>query len=746
MPAASVPMYAPSSVAQQLSQVPHQTSPSNSSNPRPSPPMASMPRHHATLQSGELGVAPSISQYPQGHNTYNTHYTQTVGRSQIATLTRYQQDDNYQMTPELLEEIERADQQSQTHTSSPAFSIHPHLESTTPSRDQNLERFRAGDRASPKELESRRPRDPVPARESPVARQPHSPSTFVQAPISQPDRNASDSATRSSPMGGGSSGDTYTPYITRDRRATVNSLNSEPRAQYSHSTHTPPLQAVGRSSADRSLPVQEEPEDDPHPTVKDDPWNGIEQLDSRHPTSSPIPSSDTHPEGNSHRPKIHHSTSPSLDNHSDDEGVKTPRSPSVGLPERNMQPATSGIRMHPRTAGRTGSMDQVGLRGIAETIRQTSPQNGVPNPSHSSNAQRSSQLSELRKLSVDANVSLPYYASESSPYSRPYSNNQFLTEEYYGHDPSTSFYHDPQYDHRTRPEAPVPPTPHSHTAASSPSPFPPAYSRNVRNITDPRPTHAGSPYPAPYDHIRRNINISRNTIFDPNDPNFDMIREQVANQWQTFAQNTHALGGMSDSTFSPSATPFQGNFSAWAHLHARRTINGAFGIRSLQSSPGLEPPDRGEVPSAAPSHVFRSKKKTNRASRLSTEISRKTPPRVQSTQPRETSPEPSTSGEETAGEENYAGQNTNQRSWGNGSLAGQVVEDDGDGDWIDEDEEPDEDDLLELEYHPLYIKNVAKRRRRWTMGWENLLEAVGYIYFLLYHDDGVDQKVVPRIG
>jgi len=225
-----------------------------------------------------------------------------------------------------------------------------------------------------------------------------------------------------------------------------------------------------------------------------------------------------------------------------------------------------------------------------------------------------------------------------------------------------------------------------------------------------------------------------------------MIREQVANQWQTFAQNTHALGGMSDSTFSPSATPFQGNFSAWAHLHARRTINGAFGIRSLQSSPGLEPPDRGEAPSAAPSHVFRSKKKTNRASGLSTEISRKTPPRVQSTQPRETSPEPSTSGEETAGEENYAGHNTNRRSWGNGSLAGQVVEDDGDGDWIDEDEEPDEDDLLELEYHPLYIKNVAKRRRRWTMGWENLLEAVGVIYFLLYHDDGVDQEVVPHIG
>jgi len=202
---------------------------------------------------------------------------------------------------------------------------------------------------------------------------------------------------------------------------------------------------------------------------------------------------------------------------------------------------------------------------------------------------------------------------------------------------------------------------------------------------------------------------------------------------------------MSDSTFSPSATPFQGNFSAWAHLHARRTINGAFGIRSLQSSPGLEPLDRRDAPSTAPSHVFRSRKKTNRASGLSIEVSRKTPPRVQSTQPRDTSPEPSTSGEETAGEENYAGSNTNRRSWENGSLAGQVVEDDGDGDWIDEDEEPDEDDLLELEYHPLYIKNVTKRRRRWEMGWENLIEAVGVTCFMLCQEDGIEQEIVPHI-
>ncbi|KAJ3565693.1 hypothetical protein NP233_g7470 [Leucocoprinus birnbaumii] len=732
--------YASSPTTQQLNQAPAQASPTGSNNSRPSPPTAPIARHHATppqasSSPGELGVPPSISQFSQNINGYNhnAHYSHTIGRSQAAALTRYQHfDESYQMTPELLEEIERADlEQSQTHSNSPAFTSYPRNASTTPPRDHNIERLRAADRASPQDLDSRRQREPVSARESPVARQPHSPSTFTPAQPSLPDRTVSDSPARSSPLGGGSSGDTYTPYMTRDppshRRATVNSLNSEPRTQYSQPTHTPPLQSVGRPP-DRSLPVQEEPEDDPHPPIKDaDPWQGLEHLENRHQISSPISSSDTYPEGNVNRSITHHPSALQTEDYSDDdidEGAKTPRSPSVGLPDRHAQPMTSGTRVPVRPTGRVSSMDHVGLRSITEAIHQPAAQNGVPGPSHSPNVHRFGP--QLRRLNVDPNASYQsaqYYASESSPYSGY--PGQFIPEEYYGYDASTPYYQDFQYDNRPRPDAPIPPTPHSQTAAPSPSPFP--HARNGRNFADPRPIHAGSPYPAPFEHVRRNVNISRNarhSMFDPNDPSFDMniIRDQVAGQWQTFAQNTHALGNMSDSTFSPSATPFPGNFGAWANLHARRTLNRAFDIRSLQSSPGLEPPDRGEAPSVAPSYVFRSKKKPTRASGLSTEIAPRPPPRVQSTQPRDTSPEPSTSGEETAGEDTYTTTNPNRNSWGNGT-ANHVVDEDGDADWVDEDEEPDEDDLLELEYHPLYVKNVARRRKKWDVGWESLLDA-----------------------
>jgi hypothetical protein len=143
----------------------------------------------------------------------------------------------------------------------------------------------------------------------------------------------------------------------------------------------------------------------------------------------------------------------------------------------------------------------------------------------------------------------------------------------------------------------------------------------------------------------------------------------------------------------------------------------------MQSTPGL---DRGDAPSVPPSSVFRTKKNQQPASKLSAEVPKPAlPPRVQSTQPRDTSPEPSTSGEETAGEDTYSVADPNRNSWGNGPLPqDRIVEDDGDGVWVDEDEEPDEEDLLELEYHPAYIKNVTKRRRRWEIGWEGFLEAV----------------------
>jgi hypothetical protein len=49
-------------------------------------------------------------------------------------------------------------------------------------------------------------------------------------------------------------------------------------------------------------------------------------------------------------------------------------------------------------------------------------------------------------------------------------------------------------------------------------------------------------------------------------------------------------------------------------------------------------------------------------------------------------------------------------------------------DWIDEQEECNEDDLLELEYHPNYISNTEKPRRKWEMGWEALVQAASFFF------------------
>ena len=50
-----------------------------------------------------------------------------------------------------------------------------------------------------------------------------------------------------------------------------------------------------------------------------------------------------------------------------------------------------------------------------------------------------------------------------------------------------------------------------------------------------------------------------------------------------------------------------------------------------------------------------------------------------------------------------------------------------DGEWIDEDEEDEEEDLLHMEYHPTFINSVTKRRRRWETRWDALTQIVSFI-------------------
>jgi hypothetical protein len=155
---------------------------------------------------------------------------------------------------------------------------------------------------------------------------------------------------------------------------------------------------------------------------------------------------------------------------------------------------------------------------------------------------------------------------------------------------------------------------------------------------------------------------------------------------------------------------------------------------SMHSSPSHQP-----VPLPIPPH-FGAKKKEKGLNGKKKSFSRKPPPRVQSTQPRDTSPELSSSGEETAGDERANPTPDNALATTNGlsvpilvtEIPIEIIDMEDDVEWVDEDEEDDYDDLIDLEYHPSFIKNVSKRRRKWEVGWENLIQAVSNLKYLLF--------------
>ena len=145
--------------------------------------------------------------------------------------------------------------------------------------------------------------------------------------------------------------------------------------------------------------------------------------------------------------------------------------------------------------------------------------------------------------------------------------------------------------------------------------------------------------------------------------------------------------------------------------------------------------------------------------RGSRELVKNLPPRGESTEPMETSPEPSDGEErdeiefedeildaagrlETAGSDNVSTERERERSdvraesavgasvaggggekeKGEGAGEGEGGGDE-EGEWIDEEDDTD-DDLLHLEYHPSYVLNSEKRRKRWDAKWDALVKAV----------------------
>ncbi|VDC06131.1 unnamed protein product [Peniophora sp. CBMAI 1063] len=309
-------------------------------------------------------------------------------------------------------------------------------------------------------------------------------------------------------------------------------------------------------------------------------------------------------------------------------------------------------------------------------------------------------------------------------------------------------YYDPMaayYQSMMRPPYPLPPTPQMQPAIPQPLRYPaaptfpshlpspsPALSGSViLPPYSPVPGPVGSPYPFPFGHIRRGqvahqppAPPSQSDMGRAYDPG--VIREQLARQMQAYALNTAAAPAPSESTLSPRSTPFPGPaYNPWLYLQTSRAYappRPSTAAMSMRSSPSHEPLPLPTFPAATrarPGHKHRLRENARPHPNP--------PPRVESTQPRETSPELS-SGEETAGPDRYSVDGD-----GDGFLSGSstwMAPEDAPGaddaprwPWVDEEPDMDGDDLLDLEFHPEYVANPEKRQKRIDGRWDALLRA-----------------------
>ncbi|KAH9962452.1 hypothetical protein BC827DRAFT_1267057 [Russula dissimulans] len=570
-------------------------------------------------------------------------------------------------------------------------------------------------------------------------------------------------------------------------------LRSTPPSVAKLATQSPTGPSVKARTPDKSLPVQEEPEEgdayEQHGEQEQerDRWTPggseygrhahrheqeVRDLERpHHATSSPTPSSDILPEGFDPRYDARHERSGRENSgqnqrknsdeaaqkrdgdeeedmqhsgrtQSQDEESYTPRSPSVALPsERNLgtrdSPGHSQQRLHsqqsqpqpPRIRSRNGAMDGLGLRSFdTASFEDTLDQLKSSLPELNRRAFAAPQIHSPRQVNSPHQIHSPSHEEH----------------EHFLDDPVAAYYHgfphgfpqSPMATH-SRPGAPIPPTPHSHTAAPSPSPLISGMDRanGVKPILPPYSPvpPVGSPYPYPFGHIRRGppYSGSYNGTMDLSQMDPNVVREQMALQMQIYALNN---GGMaSDSTLSPSSTPYPGpQYNPWAFLQTSHVFGGGRrggipdAMASMRSSPSHQPV------SLPPHHIRPSRglRSHERSQDLRHRAKIRPPPRVASTQPRDTSPELS-SGEETAGESKvdefqheprrYAPRPTH---WDN-SADDEDEADADDGEWVDEDVgiEGVTDDLLQLEFHTDYVSNPEKRRRRWKVRWESLLRA-----------------------
>jgi hypothetical protein len=568
------------------------------------------------------------------------------------------------------------------------------------------------------------------------------------------------------------------PAVLRQNVPYMEPLRSTPPSVAKLATQSP----IKARTPDKSLPVQEEPEEDgeqnDNQEQERDRWtpgggrpahrHEPEVRDpgrQLHTTSSPTPSSDLLPEGydprydarherngrENHAPVQRKNSDQAKQNHdgddeeraqnsgrtqSQDEESYTPRSPSASLPpersfgtrdspvhpqQQQQQQQQQQAQRHqshvPRIRSRNGAMDGLGLRTFDATSFENTLEQLVSHlPEENHRSYSVAQINSPRHITSPHQVHSP---SHEEP-------DHFLD------DPAAAYYHgyphSPMATH-SRPGAPIPPTPHSHTAAPSPSPLISGMGR-ANGLKPVLPPYSpippvGSPYPYPYGHIRRGHSYagSYNGTVDLSQMDPNVVREQLALQMQIYALNN---GGMvSDSTLSPSSTPFPGpQYNPWTYLQTSNAFGGRRGgmvdsNASMQSSPSHQPV---ALPPLSRGH--RGLRHRERSQDMRRRAKVRPPPRVESTQPRDTSPELS-SGEETAGESKVGEHQSEPQRYAPRPARWDESADDedeadiDDGEWIDEDVgmEGVADDLLQLEFHTDYVGNPEKRRRRWKLRW-----------------------------
>lgn len=714
-------------------------------------------------------------------------------------LSQFQSsDDKWRVTDQLMAEIERADQEHQgslqgtsgvAYAGGAASAQYHSLPASM--REPLAERIRAADRASPKELDGgkrvrEKEREVQGARESPKNWE-RGNNTVPVAPLAGSQVRAQDRTPeyRGSPQYQGPpnppnerpqvyshvSTDSYpnstqTAPPTLARRATITNSSEliltrvTPPGPTKVVVQALPTQASSVRMPGRSLPVQEEPEEDIGHEL---PHNEAEYIEHKHtpPGQQTESHKDVHPARFDGRRNLTNGAHLPDDDDDDDEQTlnedqvdqeksdedessgHTPRSPSTILPERprdGQYVPQNGQYIPPplpysqtmmdsqktiRPKHRGGATDQLGMRGFDPTmfehtvnsLRGSEPPAAIAPRPQPSRPQNQAQEAQSWQDQPYANSGRPYFPNrvDSVP---PGPTSQSLPSHLPSHleslhtlldDPTSSYLQSFLQSPGIRPGAPIPPTPQTHTAAPSPSP-------GLSSVpSEFLARQIGSPYPYPFTHIRRAAQNTAPSSIDPNNP--AIVREQLALQMQIYALN-NGLAAASDSTFSPSSTPFPGiHYNPWGFVHP--AARGGDSNMSMRSSPSHEPLPLPTIPSRG--RVLRKKDPPSNLHSQVNGIRRRPPPRVESTQPRDTSPETS-SGDETAGEERYDNQVvTEEDGWVNGDV-GEVADD---GEWVDENEDGD-DDYLQLEYHPSFVSRTEKRRRRWETRWDALTQAVSF--------------------